>query len=138
MVDLKSNLRPHIRSIVSSHICCLFPLTAVLVWAPERLNWSPALLIGKCKIFAMMTSFYLENIDIGSPNSQLKEFLYRPTYLPNFLFLLNYLCVKQALTASVNWRIQKAVSDATGHTYLSFSKFQMNFGVCFLMRTVQS
>ena len=35
----------------------------------------------------MMTSFDLENIGPGSPNLYLKEFLYGPTYPPNFVFL---------------------------------------------------
>ena len=35
----------------------------------------------------MMTSFDLENIDLGSPSVHLKEFLYGSTYPPNFVFL---------------------------------------------------
>ena len=35
----------------------------------------------------MMTSFDLENVDLGSPNFHLKEFLYGPTYPPNVMFL---------------------------------------------------
>ena len=60
---------------------------SVIVWAPERLNWSPALSNGKCENFAIMTSFDLQNIDLGSPNLHLKEFLYGPTYPPYFVFL---------------------------------------------------
>ena len=76
----------------SSRFCRLS--LSIIVWAPERLNWSPALLTEKCnrfcqkcKIFAIMTSFDLENIDLGSQNLCLKEFLYRHTYPPNFVFL---------------------------------------------------
>ena len=36
----------------------------------------------------MMTSFDLKNIDLGSPNLHLEEFLYGPTYPPNFVFLV--------------------------------------------------
>ena len=35
----------------------------------------------------MMTSFHLENLDPGSPNFHLKEFLYWPTYPQNVMFL---------------------------------------------------
>ena len=35
----------------------------------------------------MMTSFDLDNFDLGSPNLHLKEFLYEPTYPLNFVFL---------------------------------------------------
>ena len=41
---------------------------------------------GKCKDFAMMTSFDHGNIDLGSPNLHLYEYLYRPIYSPNFVF----------------------------------------------------
>ena len=42
---------------------------------------------GKCENFAIMTSFDLENIDLGSPNLHLKQFLYGPTYPLRFVFL---------------------------------------------------
>ena len=42
---------------------------------------------GNCEKCAMMTSFDHENIDLGSPNLQLKEFLYVPTYSLNVVFL---------------------------------------------------
>ena len=57
----------------------------IIVWAPEQLYWSPGLLTVKCEHFAMMTSFALENIDLGSPHLHLKEFLYWPTYPPNLV-----------------------------------------------------
>ena len=69
----------------SSRFCRLS--LSIMVWAAERLNWNPALLNGTCENFAMMTSFYLENIDLGSQNLHLTEFLYEPTYPPNFVFL---------------------------------------------------
>ena len=55
--------------------------------APEQLNWSPALLTGECENCAMMTPFNLENIDLGSPNLRVKDFLYGSTYPTNFVFL---------------------------------------------------
>ena len=33
---------------------------SVLVWAPERFNWSSALLTEKCKNVEVMTSFNIE------------------------------------------------------------------------------
>ena len=62
-------------------------LLSVVVWAPERLNWSPVLLTGKCEHFATVTSFDLENIELGSPDLQVKKFLYGPTYQRTLVFL---------------------------------------------------
>ena len=42
---------------------------------------------GKCESFTKMTLFDHENSDLGSPNLHPKEFLYGPTYPPNFVFL---------------------------------------------------
>ena len=60
---------------------------SIIVWTPERLNCNPALLIGKCKHFAMMTSFDLKNIDLGTYVLHLKDFIYGPTYPANCMFL---------------------------------------------------
>ena len=74
------------RSIV--HLLVFFRLSlSIIVWAPERINWSHALFTGKCEHFAMMTSFNLENISLESPNLHLVEFLYGPTYPASFVFL---------------------------------------------------
>ena len=42
---------------------------------------------GKCENFALITSFDLENGYLRTLNFHLKEFLYEPTYPPNFVFL---------------------------------------------------
>ena len=60
---------------------------SVIVWAPERFNWSPALLTGKYENVALMTSFDHANIDLGSPNLHPRELLCGPTYPLNFVFL---------------------------------------------------
>ena len=60
---------------------------SVLVWARDRLKQSTARLTKKCEFFALMTSFDLENNDLGSQNLYDKEFLCGPTHSPIFVFL---------------------------------------------------
>ena len=62
-------------------------LLAALVWAPNPFNCRPALSVGKCENFEMMTSFDpLKRVE-GSQNLHLEELLYTPTHTPNFVFL---------------------------------------------------
>ena len=84
---VKSETTSQIGHFIAHLLHCWRLLLSVIVWAPERLNWSPALLTGRRENFAMMTSFDYENINLGSPNLHLKEFLYGPTYSPDFVFL---------------------------------------------------
>ena len=87
--EVKSETTTQIgRFVAHSIVSCRLSIS-VIVWAPERLrkceHWKVR--SGKCEHFAMMTSFHLENIYLGSPNLHLKELLYKPTYPPNFMFL---------------------------------------------------
>ena len=82
------NLRLYCRLAVLLRIFSFLPLVAIYHSLGSRAaQLGPALLTGKCENFAMMTSFDLENIDLGSPNLDPKEFLYGPTYPLYFVFL---------------------------------------------------
>ena len=59
----------------------------MLVWARVPLKQSAARLNKKCEKFALMTSFDLEDVKLGSPNLYHKEFLCGPTQPPSFVFL---------------------------------------------------
>ena len=59
----------------------------MLVWARDRLKQNAACLTKKCENFALMTSFDLEDVDLGSPKLHHKEFLCGPTHPASFVFL---------------------------------------------------
>ena len=67
----------------TSSLFCRLKLS-VLVWARDRLKQSAARLTKKCENFALITSFDLEDVDLGSPNLHHKKFLCGPIYPRKF------------------------------------------------------